>query len=228
MKIIITGASRGIGLATAKLLDVPGNELFLIASKIDSFKATFDKAHLFEADLSKLAEIKKVIAEIQKITDTIDVLVNNVGVYITKKFADMDETDINQILDINLRSHILLTHEAIGLLEKSDCSRIVFISSMAAKNSLIGESVYAATKSGLTNFANVLRSEKPANAGVSVVHSWGVNTWGAPDGESLLKPEDVAGAVNYIISLPKHVVVESIDLGHIDNWRGAQAPWSPK
>lgn len=228
MKIIITGASRGIGLATATLLDRPGNELYLIASSLDSFKNTFNNAHLFAADLSKTEDIGKVIADISNITDTIDVLVNNVGVYVPKKFSDMDESDIHQMLDTNLRSQMLLTHACLGMLGNSNNPSIVFVSSMAAKYSIVGESVYSASKSGLTGFANVLRKEKPANARVSVVHSWGVNTWGAPEDNTLLKPDDVAQAIDFIISRPADVLIESIDIGNVDNWRGGDAPWSPK
>jgi NADP-dependent 3-hydroxy acid dehydrogenase YdfG len=131
------------------------------------------------------------------------------------------------LLDLNLRSHILLTNALLPLLRKSDNPQIVFMSSMAAKSSIAGESVYAATKSGITNFANVLRNELGPEIRVSAVHAWGVDTWGAPKPEEFIRPQDVAEAMEFIISRPATVMVESIELGNPMQWRGGQAPWSP-
>ena len=101
------------------------------------------------------------------------------------------------------------------------------MSSMAAKSSIVGESVYAATKSGITNFANVLRNELGSEIRVSAVHAWGVDTWGAPKTEEFIQPQDVAQTMEFIVSRPATVMVESIDLSNPVQWRGAQAPWSP-
>lgn len=147
---------------------------------------------------------------------------------IMKKFDQMSEADIAMILDLNLRSHMLLTHALLlPALRKSDNPQIIFMSSMAAKSSLVGESVYAATKSGITNFANVLRNELGLEIRVSAVHAWGVDTWGAPQPEIFIKPADVAATMELIISHPPTTMVESIDLGNPHQWRGGQAPWSP-
>jgi len=227
MNILITGASRGIGLATAKRLDNSNNKLFLAATSEGSFKDTFQNAVLLATDLTKLGEVSKLADEITGKTDKIDVLINNAGVMVMKKFEEMSNEDINLLLDLNLRSHILLTNALLPLLRKSESPQIVFMSSMAAKSSIAGESVYAATKSGITNFANVLRNELGPEIRVSAVHAWGVDTWGAPKPEEFVQPQDVAEAMEFIINRPATVMVESIDLGNPMQWRGGQAPWSP-
>jgi NADP-dependent 3-hydroxy acid dehydrogenase YdfG len=140
----------------------------------------------------------------------------------------MEEADINVMLDVNLRSHMLITRELLPMLRKSSNPQIVFMSSMAAKSSIVGESVYAATKSGVTNFASVLRNEFGSEIRVTTVHAWGVDTWGAPDPDNFIRPEDVAEAVEFAVTRPASVMVESIDLGNPTQWRGGQAPWSPK
>ncbi|MBL8031308.1 MAG: SDR family oxidoreductase, partial [Candidatus Doudnabacteria bacterium] len=156
------------------------------------------------------------------------ILINNVGLLVLKKFEDMDEHEINQVLDTNLRAHMLLTKGLLPLLKAAEYPHIVFMSSMAAKSSIVGESVYAATKAAISNFANVLRNEFVGRIKVSTVHAWGVNTWGSKDVDRLLRPEDVAEAVEFIVSRGPNCLVESIDLGNIHQWRGGEAPWSPQ
>lgn len=227
MNILITGASRGIGLATAKQLDSPSNKLFLVATSEDSFKDTFQDAVLLAADLTKADGINRLVQDVVGHTDSIDVLINNAGVMVMKKFEQMSGEDINLMLDLNLRSHVLLTNALLPLIRKSKKPQIVFMSSMAAKSSIVGESVYAATKSGITNFANVLRNELGPEIRVSAVHAWGVDTWGAPNSGEFIQPQDVAETMEFIINRPATVMVESIDLSNPAQWRGSQAPWSP-
>ncbi len=227
MNIVITGASKGIGLATAKRLDTEGNTLFLVATSKDSFEGTFQNAELFAADLTKPQDLSNVAAQIVDKAGNIDVLINNAGVMVMKKFEDMTEDDINLLLDLDLRAHILLTRALLPALKKSDKPQIVFMSSMAAKMSIVGESVYAAAKSGITNFANVLRNEFGSEIRVSSIHAWGVDTWGAPNSKDFIQPNDVAEAMEFIINRPATVMVEAIDLSNPVQWRGGQAPWSP-
>lgn len=225
MKILITGASRGIGLAEAKKLKA--NDLYLVANSNKSFKEVDIDAHLLGYDLSNLKEVKALVRDLEKKTNTIDVLVNNVGVLILKKFEKMTDEEIIRELDINLRANILLTKKMLPLLKRSKSPHIVFMSSMAAKSSIVGESVYAATKAAITNFANVLRNELAGKVKVSVMHSWGVNTFGSKE-KTLLKPEDIAEMLEFIITRRRGFLVESVDASHVGQWRGGNAPWSPK
>ena len=227
MNILITGASRGIGLATAQQLDKPGNKLLLVATAKESFKNQFVQATLLAADLTKPQEVSRLADELGRQTDHIDVLINNAGVMIMKRFEQLSEQEIMQMLDLNLRSHILLTHALLPLLRKSSNPQIVFMSSMAAKSSIIGESVYAATKSGITNFANVLRNELGPAIRVTAVHAWGVDTWNAPNPKEFIQPADVAEVMEFVITRPATMAVEAIELGNPAQWRGGVAPWSP-
>ena len=226
LKICVTGASRGIGLTEAKKLQRQ-NELFLIASKIESFSGkNLGDCHLFGCDISDLNSLNNLVDNLRAKTDVLDVLVNNVGVMMMKRFSDMTDEDIVRQIDINLKANVLITKKLLPFLLKSPDPRIVFMSSMAAKSSIIGESVYAATKAGLTNFANVLRNEMAGKIRVSTIHSWGVDTWNAPKKINLLQPENIAEALEFIITREKPFLVESIELGHEKQWRGGQAPWS--
>lgn len=227
-KICITGASKGIGLSEAKLFE-NDNTLFLHATSVDSFKNNaFKKAHLFGYDFTNLSQVDAFVNALKQKTEYLDVLVNNAGLMFIEKFSEFPDKDINTLITLNLHAQLLITKKLIPLLEKSSDPQIIFMSSMSAKNRIIGESVYAAVKAGIMQFAHVLRNELAGKIRVSTIHSWGVNTWNDTTGAAILKPEDIAETVAFIISRKRPFLVESIELGHENHWNGASAPWSPK
>ena len=226
-KICITGASKGIGYAEAIRLSGE-NELFLHASKDSSFIKDIKNAYYFGYDFSKIDSVEAFVNELKNKTQTLDVLVNNVGVMVIEKFSEYKDEDIDRLITLNLHSHLLLTKKLIPLLLKSENPHIVFMSSMSAKNQIEGESVYAATKAGIMQFAHVLRNELAGKIRVSTIHSWGVNTWDDPEGSPILVPENIAETLEFIISRERPFVVESVDLSHENQWKGTSAPWSPE
>ncbi len=226
-KICITGASKGIGLAEAKLLS-KNNELFLHASKLNSFDDIFiPNSTLFGYDFTKTENVNLFVKDLKQKTDSLDVLINNAGLMYIEKFSDFHDKDINTLITLNLHAQLLVTKKLIPLLLKSKDPHIVFMSSMSAKNRIIGESVYAATKAGIMQFAHVLRNELAGKIRVSTIHSWGVNTWNDKEGAEILTTTDIAETLEFIISRKKPFLVESIELGHEAHWNGAKAPWSP-
>lgn len=227
-KICITWASRGIWLQESLLLQNT-NELYICSKNIDSFKGKWlhDRNHLFWYDLSSISQINQFVSEIYKKTDILDVLVNNVWVFTLRNIQDMTDDDVNSMIDVNLKANILITKKLLPLLLKSKNPQIIFMSSMAAKSSINGESVYSATKAGITNFAQILRNELWDKLRVSIIHSWGVNTFWLDDSVSILKPIDIAQVLNFILNVPPPILIESIDLSHQQQWRWWQAPWSP-
>lgn len=227
MKIVITGASKGIGQAEARRLS-RGNKLFLVAENLTSFKKKIPGAEHFGSDLSEEDGVADFVRAVKAKTKTLDVLINNVGSYVSKKFDQEKWEDIDKMIDLNFRSHVLVTSGLLPLLRKSKNPHIIFMSSAGAKTAVIGESVYSATKAAVTKFADVLRNELAGKIKVTTIHSWGVNTWGAKDARNLLKPENVAEAVEFIITRDKNFLIESVDLSSINQWREGQAPWSPK
>ena len=226
-KICITGASKGIGLAEAELLS-SDNELFLHASQMSSFRNNKIKnAHFFGHDFTDINNVEKFVNELKEKTTALDVLVNNVGVMVIDRVADFSDNDINRLITLNLHSQILLTKKMIPLLLKSNNPHIVFMSSMSAKNRIVGESIYAATKAGIMQFAHVLRNELAGKIRVSTIHSWGVNTWNDNENAPILTSNNIAETLEFIISRERPFLVESIELGHENHWNGASAPWSP-
>ncbi len=227
-KICITGASKGIGLTEAQLLSKE-NEMYLHASKMTSFdNVSIPNSNLFGYDFTKTENVDLFVKELQQKTNTLDVLVNNAGLMFIEKFSDFPDKDIHTLITLNLHAQLLVTKKLIPLLLKSKDPHIIFMSSMSAKNRIIGESVYAATKAGIMQFAHVLRNELAGKIRVSTIHSWGVNTWDDKEGAEILTPENIAETLEFIISRKKPFLVESIELGHESHWNGASAPWSPE
>ncbi len=227
-KICITGASKGIGFSEAKLLS-KNNELFLHASNKASFKDNaFENTSFFGYDFTNINNVSLFAKDLANKTTSLDVLVNNVGVMVIENFTNFKDEDISKLITLNLHAQLLLTKKLIPLLLKSKDPHIVFMSSMSAKNRIIGESVYAATKAGIMQFAHVLRNELAGKIRVSTIHSWGVNTWNDTESAPILIPENIAKTLEFIISQERPFLVESIELGHENHWNGAKAPWSPE
>lgn len=130
--VLITGASWGIGLAEAKRLE-NNYKLYLTAKDKDSFKnKALRNASLFGYDFSKKDKINDFTKELKGKCNCLDVLANNVGVMVMKKFEQMTDKDIEIMFNLNLKSHILLTKKLLPLLFKAKNPKIVFMSSMAA------------------------------------------------------------------------------------------------
>lgn len=124
-------------------------------------------------------------------------MVNNTGAMVINNLADFPDSDISKLITLNLLSQLLITKKLIPMLLKSKNPHIVL---MPAKNRIIGESAYAATKAGIMEFAHVLQNELAGEIRISTIHSWGVNTWNDTEDVPILIPNNIAEALEFIIS----------------------------
>ena len=199
-QIVITGASKGIGLAIAQRLQKPTHFLHLIGR---TFAQTFapQQANLYTTDLTSPEDLREFYKKLSRSISQVDVLINNAGMYIEKSLEETTLADIDTLIHTNLRSTILMTQALLPLLKNARSPLIINISSSAAKSAAALQTVYAATKAGLTAFADTLRKEvNSSNIRVTNIHPGGVNTWNAPDPTHLLTPEDLAYTVQHIIN----------------------------
>lgn len=214
--IVITGASRGIGHAIADIFACGDYKLTLIASNLESFPEKQSSTNYFAADFGSFDAIDKVSDAIINQLEHIDVLINNIGMFIGKTLADTEKNDILRQMNVNFAGPAYFTHKMLPLLQKSSHAQIINLSSIAVKKSLPAVSAYTASKAAVTGFSNSLRAElNPEGIRVSVLHLSGVNTWNDPNPQSLLHPNDIARTIKFIVETDPACQIDEMTLSTV-------------
>lgn len=156
-KVLITGASGGIGLETARQLAAKGYHLTLVARNEEKLskavKNLSGTGHtVWVADLTDKNDLQKLLDHLK--TEKYDVLINNAGAGIYGKFVEMPLADQLAIMQLNMNALVTLSYAFLQNASSGDA--LVNIGSMLAHSSLPGGSVYAATKSFVANFSESL------------------------------------------------------------------------
>ncbi len=221
---LITGASRGIGLAIARKLAQLGARLSLCArdsARLES--AGGDLRHngfetlTMAADVTRPNEIQNLVDRTHRELGPIDILINNAGIGRFGPAHQMSEADWDAVLDTNLKSVFLVTRAVVpGMIERKR-GHVVNVSSLAGKNAFAGGGVYCASKWGLMGLTACMAEDLRAhNIRVSAVCPGSVATDFSPhtgrDTSKLLQPEDVAHAVATIVTQAPQSFISEIDL----------------
>jgi NADP-dependent 3-hydroxy acid dehydrogenase YdfG len=209
---LITGASSGIGRASALALAQEGANMLLTArrlSRLEELAAAVQraggKAVSVVGDASAEETAQRCVAAAVETFGHLDILINNVGVGNYKNLVDTSAADYDEMMDSNVRSTFLFTRQAVPLMIKQGSGTILMISSMAGLYGFPGEAVYCASKFAQVGFAQALDKElRPHGIKVGVICPGGVKTeFALGKGRSeqsvaasgMLEPEDVASAV---------------------------------
>ena len=220
--VLLTGASRGIGLAIAKTLGEQGARLILVArhrGPLEQAAAQVPGALLtLPIDVTKPSDVKRLFATVQKRVHRLDVLINNAGVFTFKPFARTTLDDWRRNLETNLTSLFLTTQAALPMLRRSH-GDVVNILSISSRVSFPNCSAYSASKFGALGLTDVLRKELRAlGIRVTAILPGMTNTRMKKEFDSpvaaqdLLQPEDVAAAVRSALKQPRRATVEEIML----------------
>lgn len=210
--VLITGASAGIGRASALALAREGANLVLTArrrERLEELEAAVQqaggKAVSIVGDATDEAIAQRCVATAVQTFGTLDILINNVGIGNYKNLVDTSAEEYDAMMDTNVRSTFLFTRHAVPVMIKQGSGTILMISSMAGVYGFGGEAVYCATKFAQVGFAQALDKElRPHGIKVGVICPGGVKTeFALGKGRteqgvaqsSMLEPEDVAGAV---------------------------------
>jgi 3-oxoacyl-[acyl-carrier protein] reductase len=165
-KIVVTGATRGIGRAIASAFLAQGAIVIGLYAGNDSAAEAFragcaspDRLHLFKCDVSDYAAVEAFYTEIESRFDTIDVLINNAGIRRDAVLAMMKEDEWRQVIDINLTGGFNMSKFAVQLMMKQKYGRIIFITSPMAHLGFVGQANYAASKAGQVGMMKSLSKE---------------------------------------------------------------------
>lgn len=163
--VVVTGASRGLGVYIAEELARDGGALVLTARDEAGLRATAAKveargarAVVVPGDLSRAEDRARLVAEAEAL-GPIDALINNAGVEITLAVIDQTEADIEQQVRVNLLAPIHLTRAFLPGMLAARRGAIVMLSSMSGKSPTPYNALYAATKYGINGFTASLRVE---------------------------------------------------------------------
>lgn len=160
--ILITGATRGLGLALAQHWAAE-NTVIAVARKsseaFDALAAASPSVYFHACDLADEAATVSTFQQICRSMPQIDVLINNAAILTSLPLGIMKASDIAGMIDVNLKAPILASKTVFRKMVGAKRGQIVNILSMAPKLCVVGDSVYAATKSGLEAFSRVLNKE---------------------------------------------------------------------
>ena len=184
---VVTGAASGMGEAMAHelategadvlvLVDWHAERLGLVATAIRD-RAPDVKVDTHVVDLGNRADLDALVADLGRAHDHIDLLVNNAGVALFGRFAQMTIADFEWVTDINLRAPIVLTHGLLPNLLRADGAHVINTSSLFGLIAPPGQSAYCASKFGLRGFSESLGAElEDDGVGVTTVHPGGIRT----------------------------------------------------
>ena len=158
MVVLVTGGSKGIGLAIARAFVERGDQV-VIGARTPSASLGADRLRVVKADVRRPADAQKLVDEAVQLFGGLDVLVNNAGIGRFVNVADMSLDDWHAIIETNLNGVFYCTRAAIPAMRKRGGGFIVNISSLAGRNAFPGAAAYCASKAGLNQFSEALMQE---------------------------------------------------------------------
>jgi uncharacterized protein len=193
--MVITGASSGIGEATARLLSrEPGAALVLVArreERLAALAATLGRERTSYIAVDLLADDApaRVLEHVQSLHGRLDLLVNNAGAAWRARFADGGHENVRRTMAINFDAQLRLTEALLGLLRASAPSAIVNVASTAARVARGGTGAYSASKFALAGWSDSLwAEEREHGVHVGLVLPGFIATEGFPQSELIAKP----------------------------------------
>ncbi|MCL7490791.1 SDR family oxidoreductase [Streptomyces sp. MCA2] len=232
---LVTGASSGIGEATALALAREGCSLALVARRTERLERLTEaigeqggSAFALPADLGDVTQARRVVEETVNRCGRLDVLVNNAGLGVRGSVEDSDPENWDRMIDLNLRALLRMSHAALPHLLRAahegprGVADLVNVSSVAGRVPRKDNSVYSATKHAVCSFSEALRQEvtgrqvrvglvEPGMTSTELTRapSQAASAHGMPP-EAWLAVEDVARSIVFMVTQPAHVAINEI------------------
>ena len=239
---LVTGASSGIGEATALALAAEGASVAVSARRADKLaelvgriEAAGGKARAITADVAAEDQARQMVTKANAAFGRVDILVNNAGVMLLGPIGNADTEDWRRMIGTNVLGLMYATHAALPLMRAQGSGHIVNISSVAGRTARVGSGVYNASKWGVGAFSESLRQEvykdkirvtiiEPGAVATELTHHI-TNADAKKQVQDFVKAmtplesEDIAAAIVYAVTQPPRVNVNEILIRPTDQER---------
>ena len=225
---LITGATGGLGINLAKVFLKNNCNIFLTSTnklKLQKLKNELEKRNennckiIYEyGDLTKNSDIKKIIKTIRKKFKTIDIVINNAGLFLSKPISKSKIDEFQNIFDVNVRAPFLFSKEFSQDMKKKKWGRIINIGSSSSYQGFSEGTIYCASKHALLGLSRSLFAElKESKVRTFCISPGSIKTdMGKQDKKqnykTFLDPKEVAKYIIYSINFDKELVTEEIRL----------------
>ncbi len=233
---IITGASSGIGEATAKKLAAEGTRVVLAARRTDrlnEIKADIERAGgqalVVATDVTKREDVKNLVKQAKDTFGPVDILVNNAGLMPLSYMKNLHVDEWLTMVDVNINGVLLCLAETLPDMTERKSGHIINISSVAGREVMNGSAVYSATKFAVRALSDGLRQELAPKFGIRVtcIEPGAVETEltetitdkelmndlkGFFDNIEMLSSDDIANAIHYAVTQPDGVHINELQV----------------
>lgn len=224
MNVVITGGTKGMGFAIAEAFAKEGANLALTArTPADLVRAQQELAKDYPsiqiltqaADIGKAADVQAFAEKIKNTWDSVDVLVNNAGLFRTGKMVEEDEDNLEMMINVNLYGPVRLTRHLAPLLLKTEGAHVFNICSVASQKYFPDSGSYSTSKYALLGYSRALKEEWREHGvkvtavmpGATFTRSW---EGSSIDPKRLMQPEDVAHAILSAWKMPETALIEEL------------------
>jgi NADP-dependent 3-hydroxy acid dehydrogenase YdfG len=228
---LVTGASSGIGEATARALAAHGATVAAVARRKDRLDALVGEIGgvAIEADVTDREQAVGAVEQTVQAHGRLDIVINNAGVMLLGPIVDAPVEEWDRMIELNLQGLLYIAHAALPHLlsaaerEPRRVADLVNVSSVAGRRVGVGGGIYQLTKHGVGTFSEALRQEVTARHVRSSLIEPGateselvshvraeVRDQLPPGMDEILKAEDIADAILYIVTRPRHVAINEV------------------
>lgn len=218
--VVITGAGSGLGASLARKYSETGDKVVLLGRTKEKLlkvsQALKNESYIYPVDVSVQQQVKDVFHSIYTEIGDVDILINSAGVGYFDFAENIEERFINEMIDVNLKGTIFCTQEVVNSMKRKNQGYIINIISKSGKRPVVTESVYCASKFGISGFTESLALELE-NTSVRVtgiyMGNMATDLWkgAAPENvDKFIDPDDMAEIILENTKIRKHLAVEEV------------------